>query len=214
MTQLPSEEAHRPPADAAPPVELAPPAGSRLRSRRARRRRWRRSLPRPTFSSHRRETRDTQLTLRMQRLSRSSLLLLLLHHRPDPPGPRAVRCGAVRVRVRCHRFRSSQEKRRRCSRTDSAGHIIPTAARKRGTHTQGFTHARARSHARRRPFLPRVIIEKAESSRAESSRVAAGCPQPLTAVRLDVAEMWLPVRLAASHLRTQRPHSAPWIEPG
>lgn len=128
---------------------------------------------------------------------------------PDPPGPCAVR-------VRFHRFWSWKEKQRRCWRTDSVGHIIPIAAPRQATHA-GLTNA-----LRRRRCLPFLLLLFKKPRRAEPSRAvrrgetrnAAGVRTLATAVRADVAEMWLPVRLAASHLRTQHSHTAPWIDPG
>lgn len=144
----------------------------------------------------------------MERLIRSPL-----HHHlwPDPP-----------VRCECECATTGSDPPRKSSSgargLHSAGHIIPTTARKARDTRRVFTHALPRTQT---PFLSFLLLlfkmpSRVDPSRAEPSAasIAAGCPQPLTAVRVDEAEMWLPVRLAASHLRTQRPHYAPWIEPG
>lgn len=53
-----------------------------------------------------------------------------------------------------------------------------------------------------------------KASAVRSEKCAPGGTAAFKAVRGDVAEMWLPVRRSAPHLRTRRSHTAPWIDPG
>lgn len=55
---------------------------------------------------------------------------------------------------------------------------------------------------------------KASAVRPEKCAPVPGGTAAFKAIRGDVAEMWLPVRRSAPHLRTRRSHTAPWIDPG
>lgn len=81
-------------------------------------------------------------------------------------------------------------------------HIIPIAAHGQ---TQKLKHA---------PTPQMIFFLKASAVRPEKCAPAPGGTAAFKAVRGDVAEMWLPVRRSAPHLRTRRSHTAPWIDPG
>lgn len=152
------------------------------------------------------EKHDTQLTLRIEQLSRS------LHH--QPPRPAGSVCASA----------GSVPPRKSSGGAGGLTRLVTSSREQRPSkrHTQGL---QTRSHAA--DVFPSsnyyyYLKRRAEPSREEPSRAvsrgetrnAAGVRSRSTAVRADVAEMWLPVRLAASHLRTQHSHTAPWIDPG